>query len=1218
MKTFSLLRKKCFNGRHVLRQYLLLPVFFFLLFPSLLIGEEQQEKITLNLKNVNIVEFFKEVEKQTPFKFFYRNSQVEAMPKVSIEVKDQPITSVLNTVFSKTNLTYIFNDKQIVIQQRAAGQPGSQTIKITGIVVDKNQVPLAGVSVMMQSTKKGTFTDENGKFSLDVQMTKGATLIVSMIGMINQVIYLDGKTEYKVVMEDDQQQLSEVVITGYQTLPKERSTGAATTLSSEVLEKTTNFSLKDKLEGLVPGLYFEPNYVEDQYPTEDASRSIIIRGASTFGDNNPLIVIDGFPVSSASDPWKTINPDDIENVTVLKDASAASIWGAQAANGVIVITTKRGKSVTPRIDVSVDFYAQPAPNLYKIPWASSSDAVDLYKWMAFETTYLDQLGTNADIYNKYDLPPVMKTLAEAKLGLITMDQANAQLDQLRNIDVRKEFADLFLNKMETNTKANIAFQVGSASHSFRTSLTATSNQKYNKGNTKTDYIISVNDQYAPAKWIRVSLNANINLTEQTDNGVSINELNYINQMTRILDDNGDYLPMAAQYSKANNYDRYYSLSTASRRDTVAKYRLPYDWDYNLKREYDNSDNTQKNSDLRLTAKVNLMPFDGLSVELSYQYQYINRYTREYYNESTWLVRNQVNNNAQQDGTYPIPPGGMLYENKRFGAGNNYRAQVSYDKQIKGHSIKLMAGTEWRKDYYDENPYGYYGYDPQALTYASGLDFKTSYTKLSGQTNYYTTVPMIPGKYYFSIGGRDDRYVGYFGNFGYSYGKKYDLTGSIRLDKTNLFGGSEEVPDLPQWSLGAGWTITAEKFAKQYLKGVSYLKLRASYGWQGNIDKSAAPYLYGYPWTDKVTLLPYSAIQSAPNPNLTWEKTQTYNIGLDYGFLNHNLTGTINFYRKNSKDCLVQLAVNGTYGFQNNRASLNAGRLENTGLEFDMQANIINHKNFKWQTMFQYSTNKNIARGITKVSDNISAYTSMAFYYRKPDRPLSYLAAIEWAGYDEVGLPKFIYDGQETKVTDVANVSTLEMDKLFKFVGQKDPKHFGSWTNRLVYKNFELSLSLYYKFGHKVIGDYPATGMFSSFMSATKYFTFLPEKMLYRWKSEADANTAQMYCLDNKITNSSHTQLIEAIMAYGTQNVYNAGSIRVKSLTLSYSIPKSLLNKINLKDLRIVLEGRNLGPIVKFAPFDPDNPPYSSSTYGALMFVTRNRPEFSAGLKIGLF
>lgn len=1201
-----------------MKHFLFLPIVFFILAPPPLSAENQQEKITINLKNAPITEFFREIEKLTTFKFFYKSSQVVSFPNITIDAKEQPLTSVLNSVFAKSNLTYSFNEKQIVIQEKSTSQTQSQLIKINGVVTDRSQVPIAGVAVMVVGTKRGTYTDENGKFEIDIPRARGTSVSFSMIGMNTQILYPDDKTFYQIVMAESQLQLSDAVVTGYQTLPRERVTGAFTTLDSTVLSRERSFSIKDKLEGLVPGLYFEPNYVEDQYPTDQASRSIIIRGASTFGDSNPLIVIDGFPVSSASNPWTSINPDDIQNVTVLKDASAASIWGAQAANGVIVITTKRGQSTTPKVDVAVDFYAQSAPNLNKIPWASSEQAVELYKWMAFQTNYLDQFKTNASIYDKYDLAPAIKTIAGAMRGVITMEQANAQLDELKKIDVRDEFARLFLNKLETNVKANVAYQIGSKTHNFRTSITASSNKKYNKGNEKSDYIISMNEQLAPVKWMTVAFGANINLNETKNNGMDIKELNYINQMTRILDDNGNYLPMNAQDSRST-YDSYYALSTACRRDTVAKYKLPYDWDWNLKREADSRDNTEKNSDIRLTAKVNFMPVTGLSVELSYQYQYINRFLREYYNEDSWTVRNQVNNNARMDGTYPVPPGGMLYERKRFGAGNNYRGQVTYDKKFGEHSLKVMAGTDWRKDYYDENPYGYYGYDPQALTYASGLDFKTPITpKLSGQSNYYQTVPMIPGKYYFSINGRDDRYVSYFGNLGYSYKNRYDLTGSIRLDKTNLFGSSSDSPNLPQWSVGIGWQITQEEFAKKYKKEVNYLKLRASYGWNGNIDKSAAPYLYGYPWTDPVTRLPYSAIQSAPNPSLTWEKTSTYNIGLDYGLLNNNISGTINFYHKDSKDCLVQMAVNGTYGFQNNRATINAGRLKNTGLELDIQANIINTKELKWQAMFQYSTNRNIAIGITKVSNNISAYTTMAFYYRKPNQPLSYLAAIEWAGYDEAGLPKFMYDGVETKITDVTDINKLDMDKLFKFVGQKDPKHFGSFTNRIAYKNFDLSIRLYYKFGHKVIGDYPPTSIFSSFMTATKMYTFLPEKMVNSWKSADDAERASMYNIGTKITNSAHTQLLDAIMPYGTQNVFNASSVRIQSISLSYIVPANILRKFNLKDLRFILEARNLGPIIKFTSFDPDNVPYSSSTYGALLFVARNRPEFSAGLKIGLF
>jgi len=214
MKIFSLLRKKCLNGRHALRQLVMLPVVFSLIFPPFVYGAGQQEKITISLKDVTIIEFFKEVEKITTFKFFYKTSQVESLPKISIEAKDQPISTVLNTVFAKTNLTYTFNEKQIVIQQKNANPAIAQAVKITGRVIDKNQIPLPGVGIILQGTKKGAFTDDNGKFVLEVPKAKGLSLLLKMIGMNTVVLYLDDRTDYLIVMEEDQKLLSEVMITG--------------------------------------------------------------------------------------------------------------------------------------------------------------------------------------------------------------------------------------------------------------------------------------------------------------------------------------------------------------------------------------------------------------------------------------------------------------------------------------------------------------------------------------------------------------------------------------------------------------------------------------------------------------------------------------------------------------------------------------------------------------------------------------------------------------------------------------------------------------------------------------------------------------------------------------------------------------------------------------------------------------------------------------------
>lgn len=1174
----------------------------------------QKTKVTLDMEQRSMLEIIQELRETCDYQFLFQVDELKPYNKRDLKVKDAELKEVMQKLLQGTHLTWRIEDEIILIK---AGKPSvaelfPQMETIRGKVRDTEGKPLPGVTVLVKGTNRGVATDIDGEFQLNVA-NRDVILIFSFVGMTKQEVRYTGQKILEVTMSGAATEMGEVMVTGYQTLPKERVTGAFSYIGSKQLEKTSSFNLKDKIEGLVPGLYFQPNYDEDQNPTSEKSRSIVIRGVSTFGNNNPLIVVDGFPASEASDPWENINPDDVESITVLKDAAAASIWGAQAANGVIVITTKKGKSDAPQFNASVDFMAQPVPDLFKIPWASSKDAVDIYKWMILEKDYMDGLLQDEN-YKKYDMPEVIRTLVDMKRGTLSTSEGNAKLDELSHLDVRNEFKKLFFRSMETNTKVNISFQANSKNNNIRTSVTALSNNKYSRGDSRLDIMLNMNDQYRPKPWLEFAFGTNLSFSSRKNNGIAVNELSYIPQMSGILGKDGEYLPMI----KNNPDDSYYTAPTTSRQDSVNKYNLPYDWNWNLKREQNNKDNTDKNTDLRLNAKINLKPIEGLNLELSYQYQYINNFHREYFNEESWTVRNTVNNNARPDRTLPVPPGGMLYENKRYGYSHDIRAQFVYDKTFNIHTVRLMGGIEVRKDYYDEVPNGYYGYDPQSLIYNTDINFKDPVDpKMSGVYTYYNNIPYIPSKNWFSISGRDDRFLSYYGNAGYTFNDRYDLTGSIRLDKTNLYGQAPSYQNLPQWSVGLGWDMLKEELFQQVCPYMNYMKLRFSYGWNGNIDKSASPYIYGYPWTDPVTQLPYAAVQRAPNPTLTWEKTATYNIGLDFSALSDRINGSFNFYVKQTKDVLTDMAVNGTYGFQNNQATLNAGEIHNKGVEFDISALVVNRE-VKWYTMFNYSYNKNRVKKITLVSQSLSAYTNMAFYYHKPNQPVSYIAAVHSAGYDEKGMPKFYYGDQILSVTDVENNSQLDPEKLFEFVGQRDPKHFGSWTNSVSYKGLEFSIRLLYKFGHKFIGDYPTSGMVSNYMTGSKYFTFLPQLMADRWKSPSDANTARMYSLENKITNSYQVALLDCVSRYNTGNVLNAGQIRLQNISLAYSIPDKYLSVLRLSNVRLMFEARNLGPIVRLNKqgIDPDNPAYSSSTYGALMYVVRNRPEYSIGLRIG--
>ncbi len=1196
---------------------------FFLTAAFLQVHAKSFSQVTLSLKEAPLEKVFREIERQTGYGFLYTKKMLNDAPKVTIEVKNASVNEVLNQCFEGKSLDYTFDNNTIVITRKAMRVSSGATpffappVNVHGRVVNEKGDPIEGVNVTVKGTRLTTSTNLNGEFNFP-SVNETATLVFTSVNTEIREVKVNGKQELgNILLTVKVSALEGVVVnTGYQQIPRERVTGSFTNITAADLEKTNSFNLKDRIEGMVPGMYFEPQFDEDQAPTAERSRSIVIRGVGTFGNNNPLIVVDGAPFyTDVIDPWTLINPSDVESITVLKDAAAASIWGSQAANGVIVITTKKGTLVKgqPILNVSVDYLVQPVPNLSKIPWASSQDAVEIYKFMIQNQTWFDQF-LDPTFKDKYELPEVMDVLIKMKKGTITADVGNQRLAELAQIDVRDEFRDLFFRKMESNKKINLSFQNGNEFNRVRTSFTGTFNDQYSKGNSEFQVNASFVDEYNPKKWLKFSFGANIFLSDMKRNGVVVNELVNIPQMSRIRDANGNYLPMIMNSAE----DTYFDVPTWRRRDTAAKYKLPYNWDWNLAQDVDNYDKSTKTKNMRLYTNIRITPFKGLDVDLYYQYQEDYKLFKEYYNEQSWYVRNLVNNNARPNGTYPVPPGGMLYQNQSDGYSHNGRLQVSYTRTFGNHALRALAGLEIRQNVYDQVPYGFYGYDPQSLTNITNLDFLNTITpKMNGDAAGFgnTTIPFAPTQRFGSfIFGNDDRFVSKFANAGYTYKSRYDITGSIRQDVTNLFGQSSTYTNLPQWSVGAGWRISSEKFFN--IKFIDLLKFRASYGFNGNIDKTASPFITATPWIDPLLGIPYGAVQQAPNPGLTWEKTGTYNIGLDFSVMNGRINGTFELYSKKAKDVLAQIAVNGTYGYQNNRATLNTGHINNNGFEANLNVRVIDKRNFKWQTRLNYGTNRNRATHITQVNTGTIAYTTLAFYYHLPNQPVDFVAAATWMGYDSLGYDKFEYQKNILSVRDVTNFAAMKQSDIFKVVGQRSPKHYGQWANTFSYKALELNVSLLYKFGHVFIKDYPATGMSNTYFTPTRLFTFLPELMVNRWKSPADGDNASMYSLNSKLTNTQAVSALDVISRYNTRNVLDAGSVRVQSISLSYLIPAKISGPF--KSARVQLEARNIGPlwVANKEGIDPDFPPYSSSVYGALQYVIRNRAQYSASLRFG--
>ncbi|WP_202103507.1 SusC/RagA family TonB-linked outer membrane protein [Sphingobacterium faecale] len=1190
------------------------------------------QQITLSVKNEKLVNVIKELRKQSKGYDFALNSTVldKAKP-VTLKFQNLEFKKALDLLFKDQPLRYEIKNKTILIKEKPIPHTSDNTIEnnnvfnplgldlqqevIQGRVVDSLGNPMPGVTVRVLGTKKSTMTDHNGSYRL-FDVKHGTQVSFSFLGYKTRTVTVSGNV-LNIALQFGQDFLDEVVInTGYYSLPLERSTGAVTYLDEKQLSDITAVSLKDKLEGLVPGLLFEPNYNSDQDASTDRSRAIVLRGQNnTAGNTMPLIVVDGFPIITTDgiDPWSTINPNDVKDVTVLKDAAAAAIWGGQSANGVIVITTKRGGATGSSINADIEYIAQPTPNLYDIPFASSTEAVDIYKYMFKETTYFNTL-TSATNRSRYDFPAYMDLLVQWKAKEITEEQLDQELQELAKIDVRDEFTDLFLRK-ERYKKATVSFSSVSSNNNLRASVMTLNNEKFSYGNSGNQIIGNMNNIFSPNKWLSVNFGLNISVANNKLNGVDIRDLQSIPQMSKILDENGDYLPMIKQSGEF-----YYTVPTSKRRELVEQYNLPYDWDWNLKREIDNTDIKENKKDLRVTGGLTLTPFEGVNLDLLYKYQNNDGLYSNYMNTDTWYVRNAVLNYYRKDtDQFPIPQGGMLYE-RRDGFISQYgRFQATVNKTWSDHNIRALGGMELRADYRESIPYGYYGYDPVSLTHVTALDHKNTVSGPPLSTGLGTTTPAIPPiptlrSTSISIRGRDDRFLSYYGNIGYSYKNRYDVTGSVRLDKTNLYGRTATYREHPQWSAGAGYILSNEDFFK--VKPLNFLKFRVAYGLNGLIDKSASGYISATAWLDPINQAPYGSIQVTPNPGLTWEKTANLNFGMDFGMFSNRLKGTIEIYKKNTTNVLAEFEVNPTYGFYYDGAVLNQGKMKNKGVEIELSGLVIDSK-LKWRSAFNYSHNKNEVVNIKVAGTNMATRTTMSQFYSIPGLPTDYISVAEFAGYDDQGLLQVMYEGKPQNILAVPYIGA-DLDDLFKYAGQRSPKHYGSWINNFTYGNFELSARLQYSFGHKFLNDSPPRSTLYYMQLSSSYFTFLPQLMVDRWMSPEDNETASMYGLTTRVANYNATIANDILSEYNSRNLLDAGNIRLQSISLAYRLPGSVLGKV-FKNARVQVQARNLKPIylVNKEGIDPLFPKYSGSLYSAYYNTVRSRPEYSISLKFGL-
>lgn len=1128
----------------------------------------QKAKFSIDEKSVSLKELIEKVEKISGYNFFYNAQLVDVNQKVSISKKNVDIKELLTEMLKGTGIRYKILDKQVVLSPvsfktekesqipvstpNEVAKEGTDRI-VKGKVYDETGVPVPGATVMVKGTNIGTATNIDGEFTLSIPAGK-QTICASFIGCRMLEMLVEG-AELKIVLKSESKRLDEVVVTGYQTLSKERATGAFVKVDTETLDRKATKLILDKLEGQTSGVLF------------DKSGNISIRGISTLrGETKPLLVVDGFPIEGSIE---NVNPNDIESITVLKDAAAASIWGARAANGVIVIISKKnGEKGAPRVEVSSSISVTDRPNLFALPVASTASFLELEKFLADNKWQALPSGSN-----QYPITQGIDTYLKLNAGALSPAEADVKLKALQGVDVRKEFSDLFLRK-SIRSQYDLAISGSSDRSTYYMSLNYDDYKSVSKGNDNNRLIASLRLSSAISSRIKVNAAISSTIRSSFANGIDLNSLVSIPQYQTIVDENGRYVPQPKSYYQ-------------STKESLVARGFPYNWDYNLKREYDNKNNKTVNTDLKLNLGVTLNLLEGLDLDGGFQYERGDVKTKNLFNEETYAVRNQVNTftsivNGKVVSNFP--KGAILSEVNGNFAAFTTRSQLNFNRQFDSgrHGINAIGGIELRQLQSESTRLEKYGFDPQSLQYAS-VNSNELYPIAIGGTKRNIGDPSL-----FSY--EENRFVSYYGNAAYTYLEKYTITASARLDDSNLFGADSKYRNVPLWSAGVNWQIHRENFLSN--KHINRLNLRLTYGTNGNVDKSTSPYLIANVVKDYNDQHLFAYVVNPKNPNLRWEKTSVVNLGVDFAFFNSRVNGSVEYYSKYSEDLLGNVSLNSTYGFET--ALMNTAAMSNKGIDCNLNVQIID-KAFKWNTGFLFSYNKNRVEKVEMPSSTVLGYMQGN---PMEGKPLGYMYSYRWAGLSNSGTPQIYNEKNEL----IGNAPLLDPAALH-YDGNTVPKYYGSWQNELHYSGLTLSMLITYKMGYKF--RRPTVGYTSLNYSIDR--NFIHEDFERRWRAAGDEKLTDVPKIPQNFSDANG--YYDSYSQYSTKTVEDASHIRFKEVILSYNLPKMFIKPALLKSLTVGVQARNLGVILfNKAGIDPEVDPVLMG--GGLPI----RPEYSFSIK----
>ena len=1135
------------------------------------------QNVTLTLKDAPLEKVFTEIKKQTGYTFVYKTEALTQTHKVDITVSNASLQQVLDLCFKDQPLTYkIF---QRIIAVKSKDDPTNLTdenlppppIDVKGRIVNENGEPVIA-TITEKGTKNAVASDANGYFELK-NVNENATLVISGVNIEAYEVKVAGKADLatltvktRVVAGEDVQ----VVSTGYQQIPKERATGAFTQIDNALYNRGVGSDVLSRLYNVTPGLSFDSR--------NPSKNGISIRGISSINSvmsRDPLIILDNFPFEG---DINNLNPNDVESITILKDAAAASIWGARAGNGVIVITTKKGKlNQKPQVELNTNISISERPSLFSDDkYVGSSTFIDIERYL-FEQGFYNTslLPTNR---NFPAISPVVEILDKLRKNQITSGEADQQLNVLKSNDVRSDYERYIYRPAITN-RHSASVRGGGDKSSYYFGLGFDDNSENRIGNSSNRISLKSSATYNPFK--NIEFYSNLTYTQASTD--IKNNFAWSAPGAMFLYD-GVQMPYAKLIDEFGNAAALPRSNSNRFKDSVQ--RLGFlDWQFRPLDEIQSANNTSAMQNLIVNLGIKYRILTDLSFDIQFQREIQNFESVNIQSLQVYATRNLINQYSQYNSstralTYPIPLGGQYSRNASSVESNNLRISSSYNYNKGDHSISALIIGEGKEVISEGNTDLAYGYDDNTGLSVSNLDYLTSFV-----INGSTAPRRIPAPPVVTLSQLTRRFLSFSANAAYSYLNRYTFSFSTRTDGANLLGVKTKDKIKPFWSTGLLWDITKEQFYRLDL--IPKLKFRATYGYAGNVYNGSA-FLIAATNISSVTNLPYLNIQGtqAPNPELRWEKVRTINFGVDFTLKGNRVTGSIDVYKKDEFDLLDQVQLAGSSGF----TSFLGNYAETRGSGYEISLNSVNIK----RSVFSWSTLANISFAKDKVT-RYSAQMPVAnvvqqFFGSGNNTFLGYsrfsIFSYRFAGLDPINGDPLGFRGESISKDYVKLINPPSVDSLI-YHGSGRPLVTGNLMNTVTLGKLSISANIAFKLKYFIRRPSLSLNYQQLLYSAGSLHSDYEK----RWQNPGDELITDI----PSIVYATNTER-DRFYRYSSALVEKGDHIRLQDVQIQYNFDKSILRNLSISRILAYCNISNLGIVWRAnnRGIDPDT--YSSNSY----------------------